>query len=1237
MKIKLTNFRFFYRRRFHLMIMRIIIFLLCTTVFSLAPKNSFSQEKVIIDQDQSVTVDEVFNIIQQQTDYHFIFPKKLFENSPNILLKKGEVLIVKLLEKSLQNSNLEFEVNDNNTIFIKKNSSTNQNTSTIKGTVLDNSGLPLPGIAVLVSSKPPNGNNITFKSSTTTNFDGEYQIAVDVNDYLIIKDFRFITAFKQVVSGKSQYDFTLSENLNMLDELVLTGYTKTEKDISAVASSKIDKKNLQRQKVINLEDKLEGLSLGLNINTTTPSQGRAGVEVILRGVSTFDIAPSSLNSQAVRQVGLNRQPLIVVDGFPYEGPLNDIDAQTIETIDVLRDAAATTIWGVRAANGVIVITTKRGKTGKARISVTSNVTLGTNQDLNDLGLASAEETIKIYNEAYEIQPSFSPGFSVINGFGPFNRYRRLNSLNQIWAQFYDGMISETERDNRFNELGQNNVLDDIQKYLIRPTIITENSLNMLGGSEAAKYSFTASYVDEKRVDVGDSFNRLNLNLNTDLKVSDRLNVVLDIALASSKTEDNGVSYSALFGGNPDELINIYDRLADDNGNPLPVYDVYSGYRDEFLSLGFDDPSYSPLLDQKLRDNKLHSLNLRLAAGLNYKILNGLNLDVKYQYNSIMDELENNKTLQLYETRINNNNYISNVIDADNAFVTRSVPYGGTLEREVTNSVNKILRGSLNFERDFNAMHKLSVIAGMEISENSFALNRQTFFGYDDETGLYDRFFAPPEPGFVGSTFGNVDSYLQNGSVRANNNFIPELISRSISSFSSLNYSYKGKYSLNASGKIDQATAFGINKRLSKPLFWAVGGAWNIHKESFLQNTNWLDQLKLRVSYGKNGNLRRGLTTVTTIGISNNDFVNTGPVASIASPANPNLSFETTITKNIGLDFGLFNRLSGTIDLYDKQSEDLLTRNLVNDTYGLSNFQVYTNNGSISNKGIEIALNADLFKTDNFTWNSSLNFSYNKNEVLSYNFNPANNANAVIANVNANASQIIGEPISAIYRYKWAGLNADGLPQIFNDDGAVVDSSSPSDQLPTELGLEVTKPFVAPIFGGFQNVITYKQFTLSSLITYKFGHIFQEVLAYKNPRNTSANVFHKDVENRWQNPGDEEITNIPSYTENFSFVDSDLFTNSNLFIHDASYVRLRDVTLGYSLNDNAVEKIGFQSVNLSFQVRNLGLIWKANDVDIDPESVPFSGSGFSSSSRFPQAYRPGIKIPVSFVFGLTANF
>jgi TonB-linked SusC/RagA family outer membrane protein len=1221
----------------------------------------YSQGNRVKIKERNIALAELFWKIQSQTDFVFAFSNEDVEAFTNLNVNtEGE--IEEILNEILADKGLSFELKNGVYVIQRKapeskpvvvEEQQEEKKVKITGTVRDENGEPLPFAAVC------------FKGTTygcVSAVDGHYVLEAPIEEGLMLEVSSLGYKSQEIeVRGRTVIDIVMVSDMENLDEVVVTGYTKVSKVRATSAAAKVTSESIERQVTVNLDDRMEGLATGLNINAVTKDGGEENIEFILRGTSTFDEEGENFDIAMQARNSLNRQPLIVVDGFPYEGPFNDIDMSTVESIDVLKDAAATALWGLRASNGVIVITTKRGKEGKPRVTFNTNWTFGTKQNLDDFGFASSADEIALRNMYMEQNPTENAAYKAINyqtqkpwwwdlympyPFVPeesfYDKYNGLDVYDAIWADFYASGQTEVDvaqRDAKLAALGNNDVLPQFRDKLLRNGFAMNNSVNISGGSNFINYSLTASHTKEEKPSVGDDFERINLSLSTDVKLSKNLSVIADVSLSSSENNRNGIGVSELYTG---QYIPRYANIVDDNGNPVSINDVYAPYKEEFLAKGFDDRSYNPIIDQKYRNNQSTNDNLRLATGINYKITNWLTADLKYQYNRVGSYIRNHRPVEQYFMRTRQNSYIMEVDPGDGTGVTRAVPYGERLEKNETINTYSTIRGNLSFNKVFAQDHVVNGIIGMEANENNYSSNQHQFVGYSDVTGVYDQTFDHFQWAENRGTI-SPDPYLGYGSYSAPILYQPEIKSRTISSFSNFGYSYMAKYNIEASFKVDQATAFGINKKLAKNLYWAVSGSWNIAKENFLQTSNWVEQLKLRASYGLNGNMRRGLTTMTTIRYSTGgDWITQRNYATVASAANPNLAPEQTTTVNLGLDFALFNRLRGSVDVFDKVSTDLLVKQELNASYALDYpLELYTNDGEISNKGIEISLGADIIRKADFKWNALLNYSYTKNEVVKYGERAPTSASSYYYAVSGGRTKVIGEDISVRAFYEWGGLDENGDPTVIVD-GEQMSYADPAFRELQQDVMVYSKPFIAPHYGGLTNTFTYKQFTLSALMTYKFGHVFQEDLDAKYAKYNvyaDVNAHHKDVANAWT--ADNTNTDIPAAPRDKAEADNYdrqiAFTLSNYGVHNAAHIRLKDVTLNYQLDPKLTQKVGISRASLMFQVRDLGLIWIANNEGIDPESVPFSGRSIYFSGSFPQAYRPGIRVPVSFVIGAKFEF
>lgn len=1214
--------------------MKLTVLFLMLGIISVSAK-SFAQGGTISLQMENASLEDILQELKSHSNYTFVYSDQHIEDVSHDLFEVKDANLEVVMQECLEGTDLDYYTENDVVVIFKKDpvleQPAKQQEYEIKGTVVDEKNIPLPGVSVVVK-----GTNL----GTATDIDGRYVIKVDEKPKALVFTFVGMNQQEVAYTGQKVIDVVLSADTESLSEVVITGYKKVSKVRSTAAAAKVDSKMIQRQATPQLTESMEGLATGLNINVVSKEGRKEELELILRGTSTFNETDEQQDLEKQIRNSLNRQPLIVIDGFPYEGTFGDIDSENIKSIDVLKDAAATALWGLRASNGVLVITTKRGNKGKPTVSFSSNFTVTSKYDLDNLKLTDSQTFIDLRNESMKVNSGYNNALNVIN-YSPwgspayYNKYRAIDEFDQIWAKFYNGDINETERDALTNGLAKNDILPEFEDTFLQNRSIWKNNVSVNGGSEAIRYNFSASHLTEKGISKGDDYNRLNLSLTTDIKLHDKVNAVVDVSLIDTKEEQNGYSISNLFTG--DKLAR-YHQLTDANGNSAYVTGVFKGYEEEFYNRGFDNPGLNPINEKNLNDHEINTRNLRLAAGVNYEINNWLTADVKYQYNSITSKDQDIDHVGSSRAAYINNMGITKWDERDGAGVQRAIPYGAYTIINRRTAINKVLRGSLNLNKVIKEDHIITAMIGAEASQNDIEVVQNEYFGYNHKLGIYNKTFSPK--GWDGGSYKEIPNSIMEGALSTNDYWRPETRHRTVSTFFNAGYSYKAKYNIEGSYKVDQASAFGINARLAKNKYWAFSGSWNIAKEDFM-TFDELDNLKLRVSYGKNGNMRRGLTTLTIIGY-NTSWTTGETYASISSVGNPNLKPETTINRNIGIDFGLFNRIRGSIDVYKKDSKDLLVPSLVNKTFSMGTFNL--NQGKISNKGIEISLNADVLKAKDFVWNANFNFSYNKNEVLRFSPEIERSAYDMIYAVNtAEEAKVIGKDISTRVFYRYAGLDAEGDPLVYDENNNKVSYKDPGFSSLTTDALKVSKPFIAPGFGGLTNSFKYKNWNLSAMITYKFGHVFQEALEAKyayHELNGWSTGKHVDVNKRWMEAGDENKTMIPRSVNDFSRTSWDrktAFTYSDYGLHDASHVRLKDITLSYQFDKDLIKKIGLSNASLMFQVRDLGLLWTANSKNIDPEAVPLAGRAITFGDAIGQSYIPSMKKPLSFVFGAKIQF
>ena len=963
--------------------------------------------------------------------------------------------------------------------------------STVNGVVKDSAGEPLIGVNV-IEKGTTNG--------TVTDVDGKFTMSVAPGKTLLISYIGYKT--QEVAAGRN-LNIILAEDNAMLDEVVVVGYgSMTRKDVtSSITTVKADKLNVgtYTDPAQLLQGKVPGLSI---TQSSDPNGGTSSIQ--LRGAS-------SLRS------GAAMEPYYVIDGVPGVS-LATIAPEDIESIDVLRDATATAIYGSKAANGVIIVTTKKGKSGKA--SVTYNGYVALDNVMKNLDMLSASE-LRAYAKANN--------FTIDNDMG----------ANTDW-----------------------------QKEVQRTAVTHNHNVSISGGNDQTSYNTSFTYLDKQGVIKGTEMDRLIGRAFIQTKaLNDRL--TLSFNVNASITNNHSVN-TATDGASVYDAMNYYSPL-------VPVYDA-NGNWSKYEGVS---QNYNPLsmINEDPYDHETKKLQGTAKAAL--QIIDGLvwNATVSYQNEQfIWGDYHTSKT-QL--TGIKNN---------------------GQAHRRTTSDNKKVFETYLNYDKTFNEVHKLGLMAGYSWEETTVAdgFGLTVYDFYNDDLGYKDLGMANKMD--INGIWSSAESTL-----------------RMISFFGRANYSFNSKYMVQATVRRDGSSAFGKNNRWGT--FPSASAAWRISEEEFIKDLNIFDDLKFRVGYGISGNSLGFDPYIATqvygaTGWYDRSETEKYRILGAIRNSNPDLKWEETAMFNIGLDFALWGgRLSGTIEYYNKKTSDLIYDYAVS-TSRYPFDKMTANVGDITNKGIELAINVIPVQTKDFQWSTSLNLSHNKNTVdkLSndtYSVNYINQANPNIGGFSqANSIQRImeGEPIGTFYMWEWAGYNEDGL-SVFNEydeDGKLIGTTAnPGEKDRVKVGSAQPKLNL-----GWNNTVTYKNWSLTAFVQGVFGNkIFNGTRAQYN------NVTNIKVGKN----GLKEILEQKA-------TDTNAQAPSDRYLENGSYLRLSSLSLGYNFG-----KIGnwVNSLKVTATCNNVFTI--TNYKGVDPE---VSLGGLTPGVDYRESFYPRTR---TFMLGLNVNF
>ncbi|MBO9633656.1 MAG: SusC/RagA family TonB-linked outer membrane protein [Chitinophagaceae bacterium] len=1116
-------------------------------------------------------LEKILSAVEKQTGYVFFFDEKILKDAKPVSVKAEDIPLEKFLSIIFENQLLKYSFR-NKTITISRKLPPLQEgaislfvlTTEIRGKVMAN-GMPVSGASVTI--KPLN-------TGTATDEKGEFVLKnISAGNYTVeVSSVGYAKASRKITVGNSpvDLDFLLELEIRQEQEVVVsTGYSNKKAGELTGSVQRISGDMLRRG--ITSSDPaslLKGRVTGLYIseqNAGDPSS--SGGQIFVRGQSSIAGVGVDQYNEFVMPA-LNYGPLLVVDGviMPNQNLKDIITPQEIESINILKDAAATAIYGSRAAAGVLVVTTKRGTSSKPR--VLAEVKYGVNQpNQGTMDFMNAQELYetqkRYYSQDYEINKAFLSG-----------NYPTLAS--------YLGyrLPSESDLANAYDWPG----------YAFRNSKTSEINLAASGGNDRTRYYMGASYYREEGTSVQNSLTRKTFRLNLETRLSDRFTATVAI---------NGI----LNEGKSDP-----DRLANSLYGMIPWANPYNadGSLKPFLtyknngSLVQDD---NPLFNKQYNYNSNNAQLLFGSFKLNYRITDWLNFSTTNSGN-----LNYNKNVRYLDVRT----YSGGL----STFSPK-----GFLGTQVSNLLSYLSSNQLNFQYTVGD-HAYRALVGMEYGKTSvessttnvnhvrpgypvISLGGQIGPSYD-----YSSF------GIIPTKAGNVEGGIDNKAI--------------YSAFGELGYTYRSKYSVSGSVRTDASSSFGRDNRYGT--FFSGGAAWIMSAEDFMKKLKWVNNLKWRLNYGTSGSQLGDNFLTETLYDPRYTYVGQ-TAANISVLGNPNLKWEVTKTISAGLEMEIFKRVTATVDYYDRRSENLLQKVQLPSIAGLAT--QWQNVATIGNKGLEILISSDNIVTKDFRWSTSFNISFNKNRIISV-------ANDSLRQgfYNANSYYMFtGEDINSLKAVKYAGVDPQSGKPLFEKllfDGKGNRTGTQLVNTLEEVGASSDSrqfqnfgSFQPRYFGGLTNTFSYKQFSLSVLITFAMKYVMNDGLA-ESSQGTSVTSYNqlKYVRNQveWTNPGQTNATEPMLY-----YLNTYSFFGSSKYVHDASHAALRNVRLSYDLPQSLLNRLKLG--NCSFYVSGDNLFF-VHSKDIVASN--FEGPSVGQAQNFGQSSY-GVGIPRRYLIGVQLTF
>lgn len=1212
--------------------MRLTTVILIATIMQVSAAG-FAQKITL--SEKKANLKSLFKEIRRQSQYNFLYTDAQLASTKPIDIKVSNMEIKAVLDLIFRDQPLTYTV-DENTVVVstRKQSLMDKITEYLKsvdlsGQVLNEAGYPMLGAIVRVEGT---------KKVTSTDVEGRFFLKdVDPQGTLIISYVGYRTD-TITIAGKTKFIVKMDPQLNQIQEvrIVSTGYQDLPKERATGSFESISKVQLQHSTDPNLIRRLEGITTSMDfrndlrpVNSSNLNAQRSPlVNLTIRGKNTLNE-----NENADLNGNFSGQVLVVIDGIASPYSIDKVNPNDVESVTILKDAAAASIWGSRAANGVIVIKTKKGGyNSKLRVSLSSNLNVTEKIDL------FYNKTMQIgdFVEAQKLQFLNAnkplPAVSISSLYGQ-ETVSPVAEILDAWK--FKGLTTEQEAMAQLEALKNNDIRRDYTKYFLRNAFTQSHALSIDGGSEKFNYRVSGGYDKSLNNTRNSGLDRIVLTYNASARPVKNLelqgNISYNVQNNKEQAEENritGIANSTFFP---------YSRLMDEQGNPAELTKTYRpGFIDLFESTytggQFLSWRYKPLEDINEGYSTLKSQNLNLNFSSAYQILKGLSLQATYNYNT-----GRNEDNSLYRQ---NSFYMRNLI---NYFTTslastdpktgnpvtpyvRQLPLGGQYTTGLTKSSNQTLRGQLNLNKSWNEKHEISAIAGLDLAQNYSILKTDGYYGYNESTLRSDNkldyktmipiIFAEDFSGYNGEYISNLSRGFLDNKVRT------------FSWYANTAYTFNRKYTLSASVRKDLSSEFGRGTNQKGTPYYSVGGSWNIAAEPFY-HSELFPVLTFRSTFGYNGNVNPSILARPLITYSDVNGDNELPYAYTSfgtGISNNKLRPEKTGIWNIGMDFGLKgNRLSGSLQYYNKKTTDLLANGELDPSTGYTN--ITYNTGNLMGHGIDLNLNSLNVQSGLFKWNTNVLFSYNKVKVTKLYAATTSLAGNVVSNSSGSYNE--GYDLSRMFGYRWAGLDPEtGDPRGYLNgeivsiaDNAAGNAAYQGIQNASLSEVRYFGSAVPVYYGAVRNTFSYGNFSVSANLMYKLGYYFRrpssQILNYSQLNSNIPSIQGIEYQNRWQKPGDELHTNVPSAIYTSSNLNRDNFYKyAEINVLKGDHIRLQELNFSYTITPGKSWFI--KNPRISANVNNLGIIWKANKEGIDPEVFDYPN-------------------PRSYSFGFSANF
>ncbi|SFA54384.1 TonB-linked outer membrane protein, SusC/RagA family [Pedobacter suwonensis] len=1148
--------------------------------------------------------------ISKKTSYEFVYDADLVKKAKPITFNLATPDIRTLMDAVTKGQDFTYEISNGRTIVLK-NRSEDVSEYTLHGMVTDSIGGPLPGASVKLKGTT---------RYTMADGNGHFNIGLtDQYNALEISYMGYLSQTQKIDKAAASNILTirLKPNSSLLADVVVNGFQTISKERSTGAATKINNDKLNENINSDILGALEGRVAGLVYNK---NPNRIGADQpVLRGQATFNLLGGSA-------------PLVVLDGLPTETALEDINPYDVESVTVLKDGAAASIYGSRSANGVIVIATKKGNT-PLKISLNTDFFIDTKPTFGSMHYASTADIVDFETDVYNkeraryanTETMFAAYGTVANG-----SIKYYSPLYQLFRDRDAGKVTTDQFNQQLNNLKNTDYYEQYRDNVWQNAF--RQRYNLLLSSANSKSNTFASINYDRSAErvIGNHNQKITLYFKNTYNIKKWLstNIGFNGAYSTSTSTDDSYNYYNTISPRYASIVNPDGSLVYSNYVNLADGIAGSPINGAVAGALLNTPQYKPY-----RFNILESLNegltnantvaLRAFTNVQAKIMEGLSFSSQFQY-----EMGTTKSEQIYDVNSYKMRAAYNALvaftPATNAY-TFGLPAGGRISQNMQQRNSYTFRNQLSFDKSFDeGKHSIAAIVGTEMRQTFLPIGMNDIrYGYDPVTltSTVINNATVSQTGLPSYIFG------RNLTLGIAGRSFQETKHRNLSYFSNASYTYLNRYNVTGSLRIDQADFFGADPEFKYRPLWSVGLGWNASNEKFIESLGWINLLKLRATYGVNGNQNTETTKFLTARRVNDNLFTSLQYLNIIGLPNPKLRWEKTETYNLGLDMAfLGNRLRGTIDFYDRKSTDLMVTTDLDPTVGAASLVI--NNGVLRNKGIEFTVNGDWLKSGDLMLSSTFVLGFNRSKI-----GKVNRALSTAANYVGSPSTYYteGTDYNTLYAYRYGGM-INGYPYFLDENGkSTLDfdvNGNPivasSRDINNYAALVDMGSLIPTYNGSFSQRISYKNFELNALLIFSGGNVMR-----KDITPLGANdISDLDITQRYKNGITPELPRLfVDYSEamiNRASSISTMWQKADVNVVKADYIKLRTISLGYNLPKSFIKKFNIPSAKFTAQANNLWYASAAGD-DIDPESY-----SLNSGTRT-------LQNPKSFVLGINLTF